>query len=140
MDKSRPKKLPVVPHIEQQMLYQGPVPPPQILEKLESVLPGAAERIFKMAEKDQDNMIVLQQKAQDSARQAAVEEHKENTLSLWMAFVVCSVFVICGTVLVVSGHDAVGATMIGTTLLGVIGSFLAQRRTNRSRKQTQQSI
>ena len=30
--------------------FQGPIPPPSVLEAYEKILPGAAERILKMAE------------------------------------------------------------------------------------------
>jgi uncharacterized membrane protein len=30
--------------------FAGPLPPPQILEKYNSIVPGSAERIIKMAE------------------------------------------------------------------------------------------
>ena len=45
-----------------------------------------------------------------------------------MAFTVCLVFVISGTILVIYGHEKIGTALIGTTLLGVIGSFLAKRK------------
>jgi len=35
--------------------YHGPLPSPEILQGFEDVLPGAAERIFKMAENEQAN-------------------------------------------------------------------------------------
>lgn len=35
------------------LAYSGPLPPPHMLERYEQVLPGAAERIFDMAESEQ---------------------------------------------------------------------------------------
>lgn len=35
--------------------WEGSYPPPQALQKFEEVLPGSADRIFKMAENDLDN-------------------------------------------------------------------------------------
>lgn len=35
--------------------FSGPLPPPEILESYEKTLPGAADRIFTMAEKEQEH-------------------------------------------------------------------------------------
>lgn len=35
------------------MAYSGPIPPPESLEKYNDIVPGAAERIIGMAEKEQ---------------------------------------------------------------------------------------
>jgi uncharacterized membrane protein len=34
-------------------IFSGPIPPPKILEAFEKVLPGAGDRIFKIAEREQ---------------------------------------------------------------------------------------
>ncbi len=41
--------------IEVTTAYQGPLPSPEILQGFDNVLPGAAERILKMAENEQLN-------------------------------------------------------------------------------------
>ena len=51
----------------------GPLPSPEILAGYESILPGAAERILRMAEKSQDNrheisMVALTETAADTRR------------------------------------------------------------------------
>lgn len=131
--KQKTKK--VVQRVEQQVSYkvpiplhyEGPVPPPAILERLETILPGAAERIFVMAEKNQKAQIEKQERKDANVAIIAKSEHKENMTALWMAFSVCLVFVICGTLLVIYGHEKIGSALIGTTLVGVIASFLYKR-------------
>ena len=118
----------VVQHVEHQVHYQGPIPPPAIMEQMEKLLPGAADRIFVMAEKDQDAQIAKLERRDSNMAMIARSEHTENMTALWMAFVVCLVFVVCGTFLVINGYEKTGAALIGTTLLGVITSFLSRRR------------
>ncbi len=125
---SKQKAQQVVHHVEQQVHYQGPIPPPAIMERLETLLPGAADRIFIMAEKDQDAQIAKQERRDANIATIADSEHTENMTALWMAFAVCIVFVICGTILVVAGYEKIGSALIGTTLLGVITSFLSKRK------------
>lgn len=114
----------------QEFLYQGPVPPPAILKQLEQLLPGAADRIFTMAEKDQEAAHEAQRKGQELAVQAANDTHTEAMTALWMAFAVCLVFTVGGVVLILHGFEKSGMTLIGVTLLGVVASFL--RKWNRS--------
>jgi uncharacterized membrane protein len=44
----------------------GPIPPPQILQQYNQVVPDAAERIIRMAEKQSDHRIDLERKVVDS--------------------------------------------------------------------------
>ncbi|MBR5892581.1 MAG: DUF2335 domain-containing protein [Bacteroidaceae bacterium] len=43
--------------------YSGPIPPPKALAEYEQIQPGAADRILKMAEKQQDHRMLLEKKA-----------------------------------------------------------------------------
>lgn len=38
----------------QHMRYEGPIPPPSVVRAYEEILPGAADRILAMAEREQD--------------------------------------------------------------------------------------
>jgi len=38
-------------------MWQGPLPPPQQLERFNEIVPGAADRLIRMAEKQQDHRI-----------------------------------------------------------------------------------
>ena len=40
----------------------GPIPPPQILQQYNNIVPGAAERIIRMAEKQSDHRMALENK------------------------------------------------------------------------------
>lgn len=128
--KNSPQKKsqqPTVRHT-QEILYQGPVPPPAIMERLEQLLPGAADRIFTMAEKDQTAAHEAQRLAHERAVQLEKDQHGESMTALWMAFAICLVFAIGGILLILNGYEKTGAALIGTTLLGVVGSFLGQKK------------
>lgn len=129
--KNSPPKKPQPAQIRhtttQEIHYQGPVPPPAIMEKLEQLLPGAADRIFTMAEKDQAAAHEAQRLAHARATQVESNQHTENMASLVMAFVVCIVFAGCGVILVLNGFEKMGATLLGSILLGVVSSFLYKK-------------
>ena len=42
--------------------FEGPIPPPQILQQYNSIVPDAAERIIRMAEKQSDHRMDLEKK------------------------------------------------------------------------------
>ena len=121
------KSQPTVRHT-QEILYQGPVPPPAIMERLEQLLPGAADRIFTMAEKDQAAAHEAQRSAHERAVHLEKDQHGESMTALWMAFSICLVFAVGGILLILNGFEKIGAALIGTTLLGVVGSFLSQKK------------
>ncbi|MCX2564813.1 DUF2335 domain-containing protein [Acetobacter thailandicus] len=47
---------------QQQHAWNAPVPPPEAAERFEKLCPGSFERMLRMAEKEQDNQIDLNQK------------------------------------------------------------------------------
>jgi uncharacterized membrane protein len=42
---------------------RGPIPPPALFRQFEEILPGSADRILRMAEKEQDHRIDWEQSA-----------------------------------------------------------------------------
>ncbi len=75
--KKKPNKSPVnhqslkVEAVSLQTAYSGPIPPAQELEAYNAVVPGAAERIVLMAEKNQQHQIKIETLALNSARKEA---------------------------------------------------------------------
>jgi uncharacterized membrane protein len=70
--------------IARREIHSGPLPTPADLQNYDKVLPGLADRIVVMAEKQQD--YVMQQKAK-------IVESEAGALSRgqWMAFILCFV-------------------------------------------------
>jgi uncharacterized membrane protein len=85
------------------------LPPPEILAKFESVLPGSAERIFAMAERNQQHRHKLED--------IVIPTNSRN--ERWgqvIAGVIYLATLGCGTFLVYVGRDLAGlVTMLSTT-------------------------
>jgi uncharacterized membrane protein len=60
-----PKRLEMSASFSAEM-YIGPIPPPSIMEGWEKVLPGSADRILKMAEKQSAHRISIEAKVIDA--------------------------------------------------------------------------
>lgn len=129
MTKKQPKPQDVqgaiVSRTQQVEMYrQGPLPAANEFARYEEVCPGAAATILRMAEQEQ-----LHRHKTELAILAAEQEdirltHRENVTAYWMSFVVVMGFLGLGFTLTLHNHDSVGAIMMGTGLVGVIGSFL----------------
>lgn len=57
--------------IHQQQQWSGPIPPPQVLQELNQVIPGGAERVLRMAEREQEHRIGLERDGQAASREEA---------------------------------------------------------------------
>ena len=97
--------------------HSGPLPAAETLQEYENTMSGAANRVFLMAEKEQDdrigkgNTIIRRQLNQSSTGQ-------------WMAFILALLFLGAGVFLGYNGHDWLAGTIVGTTLLGLVAVFI----------------
>ena len=93
-------------------MYSGPLPLPEQLEQYENVLPGAADRIFKMAEYEQDARIKRFQK----------ESKRKNRLSFY-AFVIIISALAGGIFLSFEGKSVAGIVSLIGSLSALIGTY-----------------
>jgi uncharacterized membrane protein len=90
-------------------VFQGPLPPPEILAGYDEVLPGAADRIVAMAEKNQAHRHALEAKVIP----AGIASER---LGQILAFVLYLATLGSGTYLVAEGKETIGVIqMLGTT-------------------------
>jgi len=127
-DTGQSKKHPPVAQQTVLSEYRGPVPPPHILERLNQLLPTAAERIFVMAEKEQDAAIIASKNADELNLKKERNRHNEVLTSLWMAFVFSLSCLVIGGFLVYFGHEKVGIFLLSSTIVGVVGAFLNRKK------------
>ena len=104
--------------------YSGPIPPPQLLHEFDQVIPGAAERILRMAEKQQDHRIRLESRVITS-----------DTYRSWAGLVLGSILaviiILSGSYLIHEGHDWAGTTLVTGTLGVVLAAFIHGVNTRR---------
>jgi uncharacterized membrane protein len=98
-------------------MYSGPIPPPSIMAEWEKVIPGSADRILKMAEKQSAHRIAMEQKVVDG-------DMRRSDRGLIFGFIIALVMIIGGFIIIGLGHDWAGATIITTSLAGVAGLFV----------------
>ncbi|MDQ2694694.1 MAG: DUF2335 domain-containing protein [Pseudomonadota bacterium] len=106
----------------------GPLPSPEAVEGYERILPGAAERLFAMAEKQAEHRRALES-------QSLAEEFKlQNRLldlkarGQWFAVAAVLAGAALAAFALYSGHPAAAATIFGVGLAPVVGAFLYVRK------------
>lgn len=109
-----------VKHIQ----YEGPIPPGYMLREYEDVLPGAADRIFRMAEQQASHRQELEKKVVESKSRAEI-------LGVVFAGIIVLAVAIGGIFLIYTGHGIAGFSALITGLGGVAVTFVYGTRSER---------
>ena len=119
--------------------WSGPLPPPEALQRYDAIMPGAAKRIFEMAERrhqhqiDQEKSIIdLEQYALGLADRAASSDAFLNKLGLVFAFIVALGGMGIGAWLIATGKTGGGLAFLFTPLTGLAGLFVYATRARRA--------
>ena len=99
-------------------MYSGPIPPPEALARYEEIQPGAADRILKMAEKQQEHRMALETKAIGGQ----VDQSKRGQIFGFIAIFLCIGAAIFFAV--VCNMTKFAATFLTVTMVILVGLFL----------------
>lgn len=110
---------------EEMTIHSGPIPAPEVIEGYEKILPGAADRIIKMAEVEQQHQHSYADKGQSHAFIATI-------VGQIFGFLICSSGIIGGAVLVYHDKPLSGFGMFVTSLGSLVGIFIFQKRRKKS--------
>lgn len=100
-----------------QASWEGPLPPPQILEGYESIVPGAADRILRMAEAQSESRLQIE-------TTIVTGDSRRAYLGIVAGFILSMVVIGGGIYLIATDHDWAGACLIGLNLVGLAGVFV----------------
>ncbi|MBI4266931.1 MAG: DUF2335 domain-containing protein [Chloroflexi bacterium] len=110
--------------------YEGPIPDPSTLQEYEKVIPGSADRILRMAERQAEHRQFLE-------KTVIHGDSRRAFYGLWVgAFV--ALCVLGGAIfLIYTGHDVAGAVIGGLDIVSLVSVFVygtVSRRTERVKK------
>ena len=108
--------------------YSGPLPVAQQFQQYEQILPGAAERILKQAEREQENRFLNDTRTHEANDAIIKTTHIEKMSGIIIGGIICIGIVVTGAGLVFSGHDWAGASIVGATVVGVATAFVTGRK------------
>lgn len=103
--------------------FSGPLPAPEDIAKYEKTLPGSAERILSMAEKQQEHRMESERKIIDY--KTGVGKRGQ-----WLGFILVILCIAASVALGFLGHDWLAGCIGVTTVLGVAGVFVLNKEPN----------
>ena len=109
----------------QERSHSGPLPDAETLIKYNSVIPDGADRIMKMAEKQQEHRMSIENKVIQS-------QTKQSGLGQWFGLIIGLVGIGCGTFLAYSGETTVGGIIAGGTVVSLVSVFVLGKRRQKS--------
>ena len=103
--------------------YSGPIPPPQILEEFERIIPGAAERILHMAEENGKHQREMERSALNMVADTTRRGQRYGLLIGLTAFITCIIALWLGS-------EETAMTIGGVTIVGLVAVFVTSRSSN----------
>ena len=98
---------------EQTIHFSGPLPPPQILEQYNKIIPGSAERIIKMAEQQATHRMALEKTDSNNSKKG-----------VYFAFIIGVTGITGAVILGLFGQQASAGILGGGTLVSLVGAFI----------------
>ena len=108
--------------------HQGIIPSSSEFAGYENTLNGAADRILKLAEKQQEHLISIQNKALDNEYNyniiRAKKHYFNDNLRVFAALFVCLIILAIGAYTIAVGQANYGTGLIVAVIVGVIVAFI----------------
>lgn len=100
--------------------FSGPLPPPSMYAGYNEVLPGSAERILSMAEKEQEHRINWEDRALETTA-------RETALGQWLGFATGLACIASSIYLAMNDNQWVAGILAGVSVLGLVKKFIRGR-------------
>jgi uncharacterized membrane protein len=108
--------------------WQGPLPPPDALQKFDAIVENGAERVFRMAEVEQQHRIESERAALQSNIDAAQSEilASRRGLQLGAAISILSILAALATVFM-GANWAVSVALVGVPLMSAVRALILRK-------------
>lgn len=101
--------------------FSGPIPSPELYREYENILPGAADRILKMAEIQQSHRHELE-------KSVIVSDIVQARIGLIFGFIYVMTAILGGIHLLNTGRDITGLSVLVGALVTLAGVFIFRQR------------
>ena len=108
--------------------FQGPIPPPQILAGYEKLLPGSADRILCMAEKETAHRQIMETKAIDAEIEGLRNEAKDIKRGQICGLIIGITALLSGTYTSITGYPWAGSFIGAGGVIGLVSAFIVGRK------------
>lgn len=97
--------------------YSGPIPSPDDLARYNDIVPGSGAQLIEWANRQAIHR-------QEIEKFALRHEAKRSWCGLAAGFVIAMSAIVGGVTCILQGHDVAGASLVGTSLVGLVTSFI----------------
>lgn len=115
----------LIAHKEKTEYYEGPFPHPSILQGYKDVSPDFPKQIMDWTKSEQ-------QFRHDFYQQEQKNQNSDSKAGILSAVIVCLVCIICGTIIILNGHQLSGTLITAFGPGSVVVSFLTTTRPHHS--------
>ena len=126
----------------QAVAWSGPLPAPDDFQRYEETLPGAANRILEIVERQQSHQhsqerMMLEQSGVilEIERQVAASDSRRAYLGIASGLAISLLTIGGGIYLIANGQGWAGLTLAGINLTGLVGVFVYGARNRRAARQ-----
>lgn len=110
--------------------YSGPIPPPESLEYYEGILPGAADRILRMAEENARSLRETASRQLDLDSSNEQNRHRETGKGQNFGLVATVLAFSVTALALVLGYPVVAGTISSATIVALAAVFVTGRARN----------
>lgn len=121
---NKKKKTEILKSVSVTMMHAGPLPDPQSLSSYDQLIPNGADRIMKMAEKQQDHRMKIESTA--IGRQTF-----QSFMGQVFGFLIGLAGIGSGTFLAYNGFTTVGTVIAGGTVVSLVSVFVIGRKSRK---------
>lgn len=118
------KKTEILKSVSVTMMHSGPLPDPQSLSSYDQLIPNGADRIMKMAEKQQDHRMRIE-------RTAIGRQTFQSFIGQIFGFLIGLSGIGSGTFLAYNGFTTVGTVIAGGTVVSLVSVFVIGRKSRK---------
>ncbi len=108
----------------QSQSYKGPLPPPVLFQRYEETLPGAAERIMLLTEREQAHRQEWERSALDAHR-------ADSRRSQWLGFGLAAMGMTSTVVCALLGSPTVAIASVVPVVVGILASIFNRAQTEK---------
>lgn len=116
-----PKRKAAITKVRVQEVFTGPLPHPKLLDQYEHIFPGATERIFQMAERQQAH----RQRLESAVIRSNIENERKG---MYFSLVITLTVVLSGAILIALGHGIEGFVTLIATIAFHAYNFISQKK------------
>lgn len=107
--------------VEYKTMFHGPIPDPEVLAQYDRIVPGAADRILKMAEEQSAHR-------RDMEKQLVTSNTQNEKRGMYFAFVITIVFVLLSGFLIYHDKVIAGYLTLGSVIVGHAYNYISAKR------------